>query len=265
MKSIVFSLHPENIRIEARSATCVYHKSYSDKLPIMANCEYVEFAALCKEFQTRDFFTGKEVAVFVGANKFFNPSTRFHPVFDLLQYNLPQGIKRYSIDVSPYIGPIWRLWTHFSFAGVPFGEYTYSYLLESHYNAHLDGKRDDNPMDLDKIRRYAAGHVQIDYERYFAEPEIRIVSMPPEIHDEYRTLKARLFDEHDTIGPILRGLTAFARSACPARKVPQEHKIFEAPEAVGIIRTDLKIDEYLTDQLVGKMNEVNRTVEVLRQ
>ncbi len=262
MKSIIFSKHPEKIQIPASSAVCVYHKAYMKCLPKVDNCVYVEFEHLCNTFQQNDYFADKDTVVFVGANKFFTPSTRFHPVFEILQYGLP-GLKRYSIDIAPYIGPIWRLWAHFSFAGVPYGDYTYSYLLESHYNAYLDGAREDNPMAFNKIAQYAAGNVSIDYTRYFAEPSVRIVYLTEAVHREYQELKARLFDECSTITPIIRGLSRFASLHCRERHIPQEHRIFDFPDSIRIVRTDLKVDEYLTNKLLEKIAEVNKVVEVL--
>ncbi len=264
MKSILFSRHPERIEIEVGAAICVYHRQYAAVLPKIENCEAIEFGRLCEEFQHRDYFAGKDTVVFVGANKFFTPSTRFHPVFEVLQYGLP-GLKRYSVDIAPYIGPLWRLWPHFSLAGVEFGGYTYSYLLESHYNAFLEGVREGNPLSLEAIRRFAAGHVRVDYDRYFSEPTVTVIETLPAVHQEYQSLKARLFEGCSTIGPIMKGLSDFARAACPERRIPQEHKIFETPDSVRIVRTDLPIDRYLTDRLLDKMTEVNRVVEVLQE
>lgn len=265
MKPIQFSKHPETIEIDVGGPTiCVYHKQYRGQLPQVSDCEFVEFDHLCEAFMDRDYFSEKAAVVFVGANKFFNPSTRFHPVFDVLQYGLPAAMQKYSVDTSPYIGPIWRVWTHFSLCGLPFGGYTYSYLLESHYTAWQEGVRDANPVSLDAIREVAQGHVAIDYKHYFAPPAVEVLTHLPGVHDEYQRLKERLFDEHDTIGPILKGLTDFSRGATPGRKVPQEHKIFETPDAVRIVRSDFKVDDYLTDQLLAKIAEVNAVCEVLQ-
>lgn len=263
MAEIFFSRTPQWLTFEGRGI-CVYHKQYADCLPIMPGCETVEFGYLCDNFTRRDFFAGAEIVVFVGSNKFFNPSTRFHPVFDLLQYNLPASIRKVSVDIAPYVGPIWRLWTHWSLAYQPFSGYTYSYLLESHYNAWMEGVREINPMDLATIRQNSQGIVSIDYPRYFAPASVDIIPVGESIHADYQRLKSDLFDEHDTITPIIKGLSDFARQHCPARKIPQEHKIFETPDRVRIVRTDLKVDEYLTGKLLAKIDEVNRVVEALQ-
>lgn len=264
MPSIIFTRHPEQIEIDAENAVCIYHKVYQRILPQINNCQAIEFKYLCDHFQSRDFFAGKDTVVFVGANKFFTPSTRFHPVFEVLQYGLP-GLKRYSIDIAPYVGPLWRLWGHWSFAGLDFGGYTYSYLLESHYNAFLEGVREDNPLSLDKIRRYAAEHIQIDYDRYFVDPEVTIIQTWPDVKKEYAELKGSLFDRYDAIAPIIRGLAQFAQGICPERYIPQEYMLFDKPDRIHIIRTDLKVDEYLTNKLLAKIKEVNAVVEVLQE
>lgn len=264
MKSVTFSKHPEELVFDLENAVCVYHKQYAKKIPQITDCEYVEFEKLCQTFQTHDYFSGKENVVYVGLNKMFTTSTRFHPVWDLLQYNMPKGIQKYCVDIAPYMGPLWRLWPQFNLAGVQTGDYTYSYLLESHYNAFLEGARVDNPLSIDNIKEWAFNNVQIDYQIYFSEPSIKIVEMPEDIHEGYQTLKEDLFDTYDTIGPILKKLTSYAKEHCKERKIPQEFKIFETPYHVNIIRTDLKIDEYLTGKLVTKMKEVNEIVEVLQ-
>jgi hypothetical protein len=263
MKNILFSKHPERIEIDAGKTVCVYHRQYSKILPKIPNGEYIEFGKLCDTFQTHNYFEGKDVVVFVGANKLFSSSTRFHPVFDVLQYGL-EGMQRYAVDTSPYIGPLWRVFPQFSLAGISFGEYTYSYLLESHYNSFIEGMRPDNPLTLDNIRAYARGHVSIDYERYFSETVVEIIPMHEDVHEKYRTLKARLFDEEIHATKIIKRLSDFAKVSCPKRSIPAEHKIFETPDAVRIVRTDLKVDEYLAGKLFDKIREVNAVCEAMQ-
>ena len=264
MKSVAFSKHPEELVFNIENAVCIYHKQYAKKLPQITDCEYIEFEKLCKTFQTQDYFSGKNAVIFVGLNKMFTTSTRFHPVWDLLQYNLPSNIKKYCVDIAPYMGPLWRIWPQFNLAGLQTGEYTYSYLLESHYNAFLEGVRQENPLSIGNIKEWGSGNVQIDYTQYFSEPSIKIIEMTEDVHEGYQTLKEDLFETYDTIGPILKQLSAYAKEHCKERKIPQEFKIFETPENVEIIRTDLKIDEYLAGKLVTKMIEVNQTVEALQ-
>lgn len=264
MKKVTFTKHPEELSFDLKNAICVFHKFYKNKLPKITDCEYLEFERLCNEFQTQDFFTKKDAVVYVGLNKMFTTSTRFHPVWDLLQYNMPEGIQKYCVDIAPYMGPLWRIWPHFNLAGLQTGEYTYSYLLESNYNSFLEEVRSENPLSFENIKEWASGNVQIDYIKYFSEPYIQIIEMSEDLHEGYQTLKEDLFDTYDTIGPILKQLTAYAKEHCKERTIPQEFKIFETPKNVKIVRTDLKIDEYLAGKLVSKMKEVNQIVEVLQ-
>lgn len=264
MKRIFFSKNIKALVIPVAGKTiCIYHKQYEKCLPWIDDCQFVEFGKLCDTFQEHDYFAGMQSVVFVGANKFFTTSTRFHPVFEILQYGL-KGLERFAVDRSPYIGPLWRLFPHFSLAGIPFGEYTYSYLLESHYNSHLAGVRADNPLDIELIKQYAKGNVNIDYQRYFAEPKVEIVEMSDDVHEGYQALKEELFYEHSDINKIIKGLADFAKASCKDRLVPSEHKIFDMPDDVHIIRTDLKVDEYLTGKLLSKIEEVNRIVEAVQ-
>ncbi len=263
MRRVYFSKRPGALEIPAPGpVVTVYHKAYAKRLPVTDDCEAVEFGHLCETFGEVDHFAGARSVVFVGANRFFNASTRFHPVFDLLQYGLP-GLERFSVDTAPYIGPLWRLWPHFSLAGVP-GEYTYSYLLESHYQSHLDGQRAENPLTDDAIRALARGVVVMDYDRYFGEPAIEVVPVGPEVHAAYAERRAELFETATAIGPVIRGLAAIAQAACPARRMPAEHRIFETPDTVRIVRTDLRVDETLANLLVEKMREVNHVCEMMR-
>lgn len=261
MRPITITRQPERLCLDGR-VVCVYHKQYRDQLPQMPDGHAIAFDALCDSYQTTDHFAAAESVAFVGANKFFNPSTRFHGVFELLQYGLPQ-IPCYSIDTAPYVGPIWRLWTHWSLSRQPWDGYTYSYLLESHYNAHREGARPEDPMSDARILANAAGCVSIDYQRYFSDPVEHVCHQPSDIHARYQRLKSDLFESHDTIGPIIKGLSGFASDVYPARSIPQAHRIFLDPDRVHIVRTDLPIDRYLADQIKAKINEVNHVCGLL--
>ncbi|TRZ48858.1 MAG: hypothetical protein D4S01_09680 [Dehalococcoidia bacterium] len=264
MMPIVFSKHTEDLTLPMKNAVCVYHRQYAKSLPSVEGAEFVEFNDLCKNYDSYSGFKQCDAVVFVGINKMFNPSTRIHPVYELLPYGLPKDITLVSMDKSPYIGSLWRIWPHFYITKTPFGEYTYSYLLESHHNSFLDGVRSENPLDLNLIKQHADKNVQIDYDQYFSLPKIEIIEMSPDIHSEYQELKEELFNEHDRIVPIIRGLANFAKSECKERKIPMEHKIFETPNDVQIVRTDLKVDEYLANKLMTKIDEVNRVCEMLQ-
>jgi hypothetical protein len=63
---------------------------------------------------------------------------------------------------------------------------------------------------------------------------------------------------------IIKSLSNFAKASCPQRLIPAEHKIFETPDNVCIVRTDLKVDEYLTGRLLEKIREVNTVCEAMQ-
>lgn len=260
---LFFSRAPEQVALPLKPGRtlCVYHRRYQP--PPLPDCRYVEFEAYRSAYAQDTMLAGLVNLVFVGLNKMITPGNRIDPVFEVL-YNLPGELAKYSVDTVPYVGEIWRIWFHFGAVGLPFGGYTYSYLLESHYNAFRDGLRPDNPLSVEAIRRHAADHVSIDYARYFADPVVEVLALPPCVHKEYELLKADLFGRHDRIAPIIRGLSEFARISCPSRDIPQEHRVFDAPDSIRIVRTDLKVDEYLTGRLLAKVSEVNRVVEALQ-
>lgn len=261
---ILFSKRPEDLVINTPGpALCIYHRAYADRIPAIDDCEAIEFRCLGDSFRETDHFAGLRSIVFLGVNRFFSPSSRMHPVFDILQYSLP-GVERYSVDTSPYVGALWRLWAHFSFAGVPYGTYTYSFLLESHCTAFADGIRAENPMSDEMIQSHARGNVRLDYDRYFGEPVVEVVSVDRAAHREYARLKEELFTTNTTAVPIIRGLSEFAQSVCPERAVPLERDIYDTPDSLKIVRTDLKVDETLTRFILEKMAEVNHICEVLR-
>lgn len=265
MNRIILTKHPELLNIAAEAAVCIYHKAYASILPRVDNCEYIEFNDYNSRYESYTGFDGRDTVVFVGTNRIITPATRIWPVFEHVPVYLPEDTRLISVDISPYIGDIWRLWFHFYLTRVKTGDYTYSYLLESHYNAYLDGIRDENPLSYDTIRVWAEGHVTIDYDRYFAEPEVEIIKLDEETHAKYQMLKSELFDEYTDINKIIKWLSDFAKRHCKRRRIPQEHKLFESPDDIRIVRTDLKVDEYLTNKLLNKINEVNDVVKVLSQ
>ncbi|MHA1395274.1 MAG: hypothetical protein ACTSRZ_17355 [Promethearchaeota archaeon] len=265
MRNIIFSKDIKNISLDIKGKTvCIYEKRYKKMLPQLKNTNFIEFSYLKNNYKNQNFFKDINNIVFIGLNKIFNLSSRIDPIFDILQYNL-SNIQIFSIDTSPYIGDIWRIWTHFSFTRNDFGGYTYSYLLQTDYNKYLKGLSNKNPVSIEKIKEYAKNKVEIEYEIYFRTPQISIFKLPSTIHQKYQLLKKELFDKYNRIGPIIKDLSNFAKNCYKKRNIPQEHKIFDFPDDIKILRTDLKIDEYLTNKLIKKINEVNSVVKALRE
>jgi len=264
LRNIIFSKNIKNISLDIKGKTvCIYEKRYKEMLPQIKNTNHIEFSYLKNNYKDQNFFDGVNNIVFIGLNKIFNLSSRIDPIFDILQYNL-SNIQIFSIDTSPYIGDIWRIWTHFSFTRNDFGGYTYSYLLQTDYNKYLSGFSNNNPVSIEKIKEYAKNKIRIEYEIYFSTPQITTFKLPPAIHQRYQVLKKELFDKYNRIGPIIKGLSNFAKACYKKRNIPQEHKIFEFPDDIRILKTDLKVDGYLTNKLVKKIDEVNSVVRILK-
>lgn len=260
---IIFSREPALVQVPVHPGRtlCVHHKAIQP--PALADCRYVPWDEYRRDHHHGTQLGGVTNLVFAGLNRMITPSNRIDPAWETL-FNLTGGIHRFSVDEAPYLGDLWRLWFHFGATGTPFGGYSYSYLLESHYKAFLAGVRTDNPLALQVIRRHSQGHVHCAYDRYFADPHIDVLRLLPSVHAEYQQLKSELFDRHDKIHPILKGLADFTQAHCPERAIPAEHRIFSTPDCVRIVRTDLAVDEYLTGKLLAKIREVNTVVEALR-
>lgn len=259
---IFFSKNLSDLEFDLGNTLCVYHRQYKPCLPHIKNCNYIEFSELETQYKTYSF-DGYDAIVFIGANKFFTPSSRIHPVFEYIPYSLPERIQLVSVDRAPYVGELWRIWAHFYLTKTEFGGYTYSYLLETHYNQFREGLRLDSPLSTDKIREYSKGVVAIDYRHYFKLPHISVIQVDPDTHREYQELKARLFEQYDHVSKIIRGLSKFAQEACPDRRIPQLHKCFDTPDNISIVRTDLMVDEFLTNRILEKIREVNSVCEAL--
>lgn len=261
---IFFSKDISRLEFDLGKTLCIFHHQYRRCLPKIHDGLFMEFAELKSQYRSYDF-EKHDAIVFVGANKFLTPSSRIDPIFEFIPYSLPQDVQIISVDRVPYVGDLWRIWMHFYLTKTEsrFGGYTYSYLLETHYNQYLEGIREDNPLDIRKIVEYSKGIVNIGYDRYFSQPTIRVIKVSPDVHEKYARIKAELFEKYDHISKIIQGLAKFAQSVCPSRKIPQIHRCFDSPDNIDIIRTDLKIDEFLVNKILEKIDEVNMVTKAL--
>ncbi|MFZ5986375.1 MAG: hypothetical protein ACOYWZ_04505 [Bacillota bacterium] len=265
MKKIIFSKQLQSLRIPCYEGTlCIYANQYKNILPNIENCKYIDFKYFANNFREVNFLQKIKRIIYVGLNKIFTLSSRNHPVFDLLQYNIPSNIEKYSIDLCPYFGEIWKIWIHFNFVGYDFGGYTYSYLLETNYNKFKEGISKDNPVSLEKIKEYAKNKIEIEYSYYFNKPTIQVKPVSEESMNEYSILKQELFEEHNQLSPILKKLSEFAQQCYKDRKIPRIIDIFNNPDNIIIFRTTLKVDEYLTNELLEKISEVNTLIKELK-
>ncbi len=224
-------------------AVCVRHRDYA--APITRNgCLHVTHEELVADH--RRALAGRNTMVVVGLSRIATPSNRTK-VGPLLWGPL-DGVRRISVDRTLFVAEPWRAWWHFGAVGVRYREYTYSYLAESHWRAAQDGIRDD-PFSIEAIAECGAGVVRSEDERHFERIDVEVVAMPAQTHAAYQDLKARAFDEEHTAKAIIARLASFAAEACPQRSIPTASRLF-ASDAHRIVRTDLRVDEYLVNRLL---------------
>jgi hypothetical protein len=247
---IVLSKDPSSVALEVGDeAVCVRHKSYGPP-PTRDGCLHVTW----DEYEP-NMLRGRTTMVVVGLSKIITPGNRTK-VGPFLLRPVP-GVRRIVVDRTLFVSEPWRAWFPFGCVGAPYREYTYSYLAESHWRAHIDGARTDNPFALDVIVEHGRGVIRSTYERFFDEPRIETIGVPQEVHEKYAKLKARAFEEETTIKAIIARLSAFAASVCKTRRIPSPSSLFASAGAPTIYKTDLKVDEFLTKRLLELVELTN--------
>lgn len=233
-------------------ALCVRHRSYDPPLT-GAGCRHMTFDAF--EDDPRDAMRGRDTLAVVGLGRIITPGNRTREVFEVL-FNLTDDWQKVSLDRTLFVSEPWRAWFHFGFVGARYREYTYSYLAESHWKAFGDGVRGDDPFGLEAIVDCGRGVVRSEDEQYFDEVAVETVALGAAAHAEYQELKAVAFDEEHTAPAIIDRLSRFAQAACPLRRIPTPARLFDRT-AHRIVRTDLKVDEYLTGRLLALVELTN--------
>ena len=189
---------------------------------------------------------GRTTLVVVGLNKIITPPNRTKVGPHLLRPR--PGLRRISVDRTLFVSEPWRAWWHFGCVGAPYREYTYSYLAETHWNGAQDGLRED-PFTLEAITQAGRGVIRVQPD-YKVEPLlIQTIRLEQADHDAYAELKTLAFEEEHTAHAIVARLAAFAQERCPARRIPQASRVFDAPGVV--VRTDLRVDDHLVGRLVA--------------
>jgi hypothetical protein len=256
MTKIFFIKDIKNFKLKLEGESlCIYHKSYP--LPTIPNCKYIEFSKYEKEYIRNDNLENKKSIVFVGTNKIINPSNRIKPIFEI--FNGIKGFDLYSIDRVPFVCQPWRIFFHFFISGLFFDEYSYSYALQHDYERYLDNDSDINPLAIEKIINISKDYVYIDYKNFFTNIRISTVKISPEIKEQYQNLKKDLFEKEDSINRIILKLSNFAQDNCVKRNIPSVSSFFDTflysssdsllEQSLHIVKTDLKIDDYLCNNL----------------
>lgn len=237
---------------------CVVHPKYT-----APKCPGAQFAGY-KDFSenTRKLITGMDNLIMVGINKMINPGNRTEMVWEVIHNNTPD-LHKIVVDTVPFLSDPWRIWFHFGAVNARFFDYTYSYIAESHYNAFVECLRHDNPFSLENVLSQSRGVMVSDYDNYFGEVTVKEKKMTKEVHSEYQQLKEKCFNEETSIKAILKRLSDFAQKACPERKVVSKSRLWDSREdfmgsyGINIVKTDLKVDDYLVSELRMLMELTN--------
>lgn len=221
---------------------CVRHRAYPAP---RIDAEHITVDDLRED--VRGWLDGRDALVFVGLTRAMTPSNRTDDVWEIL-FNGTDGLLKHSVDHTLFVHEPWRAWLHFGLVGAPYAEYTYSYLAESHWKAHRDGVRDDDPFDLASIVRWGRGVVRSTHPRHFDEIAVEVIALDDETHAAYAEAKREAFDTATTLAGLVRHLGRFAADACPERKIPTRTALFRR-RSHHVVATDLPIDRFLVDRL----------------
>lgn len=251
MKRIFLTTDPQTAAIpEAEGSLCIYHASLAPPVAAGPSMEFTEFRRA-----PRKNLNGVKRLVIAGLNKIITPGNRTDEVFEVLFNNTPD-LEKISVDRTLFDAAPWRLWFHFGATNSHYDGYTYSYLIESHYRAWLEGIRETNPVSTDAVLRNARRVVTCAYDQYFSGPVASLVSLDASVHADYQKLKARCFDECGSATQIIARLSAFAQAACGARNVPSQAKLFRSRDP-HIVMTDLAVDRFLVGQIEQSIDLTN--------
>ena len=266
MASIFFVDDPARLRLDLPGPVlCLHHQDYApvqlpDGATVMLWSEFYD------RYKAEPGLIKVDNVVFVGTNHIITPSNRTDPVFETL-FSGTREINKVSVDLCPFVSVPWRTWFHFGIVNRPYGRYDYSYACETDWNKAQDGLSDYDPFDLDEMLHWSKldGAVVVTRGDYFTDLQVITVDLLPDVVAEYQDLRDALLDTEKSVTPVLRKLAAFAREHCRQRHIPQPHAFFRKPEGVQIVRTNLGIDDYLTEQLLGLAQLTNNYLEAMRE
>lgn len=228
-------------------AVCAVHRRYPQP-EIRGSCLVVPFEDL--ERDPRGVMGERRELYLVGLSRTITPSNRTHEVWEILFNNTPTW-RKISIDTTLFVGEPWRAWFHWGFVGARYREYTYSYLAESHWQAHREGLREDDPFALEVLVEHGRGVVQSDHRSFFDAIDVQVVPVATEARARYDAEKASAFEEEHTEAGIIRRLAKIAREACTRRSIPTSTTLF-GKRVHRIVRTDLPVDVYVTQELLAR-------------
>lgn len=165
------------------------------------------------------------------------------------------GLRRISIDRLLFVGEPWRIWWHFSAIGQERWGFTDSFLAETRWKAAIEQQTED-PFSVESVLEKCRGLVRCMSAFRFGDIPVRTIQLSGEKHDEYAALKDRLFRDVSSVAGIIKGLAAFAQTAAPERVMPTPTRLFTSPPR-ELVRTDLPVDNFLSEQLLSRIKLTN--------
>jgi hypothetical protein len=269
MKRLYFTKDIKNLNIDINTDNnlILYKKGY--EVPKSLKFQYKkEIKEYISEYMNTSYTKKVDNIIFIGLNKIYNPSTRIHPVFEYIIKNIKTN--KISIDYVPFENQVWRLWFHSEVIGYNYENFGYSYAIETAYNKYIENIDNYNPCSIYNIKKYFKNiNFHIDYELYFPKVIINEQILFDNIKQEYLKLKTKLFNENTSIQPIINGLKNFSKSVFPDWSIPQLSSLYKKYskknffDKIEINRTELKIDEYLSNILLKHINQTNEVTKEL--
>ncbi len=196
--------------------------------------------------------------VVVGFSRLLTPSNRVKVGPYLLRQR--PGIRRVVADDVMFVSEPWRLWWHLFAVGREAWGFSNSFLAESRWKMAVE-KQTEDPFSISRVQGAIRGVVRARDPFRFPPVEVEVVPVGAEVHAAYAEEKERAFTDEKTLPAIVKRLAAIADHALPARHIPSVASLWRSPPT-RIVRTDLKVDEFLVEQIVHRMALTNAIADV---
>lgn len=171
-----------------------------------------------------------------------------------------------AIQEVPYVVDPWRFYFPYSCVDKRMLGYPHSYAYERAWTNFLNGWSKEDPCDP----QWMAGKVKhvtcTDLGEAFAEPKFEVMETTATQKNSYASLKKSMFDSGATIAKILRELHRFAASCVEGHSLPLHLKSIYSPRCGrSYVMTDLKVDEYLSGEMLRIIRHSNKLMRGLSE
>ncbi len=255
MGKIYLIENPKRVKVKGKDTIVVVHSKYP--APIVEDGTTVSFSKF-KDYY-REYLKTASRLILVGLTQMITPSNRTDYLWETIYNNTP-NLEKIVIDMLPFRVDPWRIWFIFGAVGEKYLDYTYSYIAETHYKAYIEEQRKLNPFSLETIIKQGRNLIISDYKKYFKSVIIAEVPMSEEVHEEYKQKKEECFDKGTSISSIIKCLSNYVQNKYPKRKIPSKASIFNNRN-IRIVKTDLKVDDFLVSELLDRINLTNNILE----